>query len=131
MRIPSGSQFMLMSGFFSSLVNLEVKLLSHIPAVEVIFFNALLALLFSVVTLRYHQLSVWGKNHGLLLAQGVAGTIGITLYFSTLQQMALPNAVILRLTAPIFAAVMGIFIAKEAVRLPQWFFLPCLSQVLS
>ena len=130
MRISSGSQFMLLSGFFSALVNLEVKLLRHIPAVEVIFFNALFALLASVTILHYRQRSVWGQNHGLLLAQGVAGTLGITLYFFTLQHMPLPSAVVLRLTAPIFAAGIGIFIAKEAVRLSQCFFLPCLLQVL-
>ena len=122
MQISSGSRFMLFSCFFASLAHLGVKWLRHIPTVEVIFFNALFALLASVVTLRYRQRSVWGKNHGLLLAQGVAGTLGITLYFFTLQHMPLPSAVTLNLTAPIFAAAIGTFIAKEALRLSQYFY---------
>ena len=122
MQISSGSRFMLLSCFFASLAHIGVKWLRHIPAVEVMFFNALFALLASVVTLRYRQRSVWGKNHGLLLAQGLASTLGVTLYFFTLQHMPLPSAVILNLTAPIFAAVIGIFIAKEALHLSQCFY---------
>ena len=122
MQISSGSRFMLLSCFFASLAHIGVKWLRHIPAVEVMFFNALFALLASVATLRYRQRSVWGKNHGLLLAQGLASTLGVTLYFFTLQHMPLPSAVILNLTAPIFAAVIGIFIAKEALHLSQCFY---------
>ena len=122
MQISSGSRFMLLSCFFASLTHLGVKWLRHIPAVEVVFFNALFSLPASVVTLRYRQHSVWGQHHGLLLAQGVAGTLGLTLYFFTLQHIPLPSAVILNLTAPMFAAVIGIFIAKEALRLSQCFY---------
>ena len=113
---------MLLSCFFFSLAHLGFKWLRDIPAVEVVFFNALLALLASVAILRHRQRSVWGKNHRLLLAQGVADTLGITLYFFTLQHMPLPSAVTLSLTAPIFAAVIGTFIAKEALRLSQCFY---------
>lgn len=113
---------MMLSVFFVSLISLGVRLLRHIPAVEVIFFNSLAALVTSFVTLRYHQVSVWGKNHGLLLARGIVGTVGVTLYFFTLQHMPLPSAITLRYTAPIFAALLGIFIVKESVRLQQWFF---------
>ena len=110
---------MLLSCFFASLTHLGIKWLCHIPAIEVMFFNALFSLLASVVTLRYRQHAVWGKNHGLLLAQGVAGTLGVALYFFTLQHITLPSAVMVNLTAPIFAAVIGIFIAKEPLRLSQ------------
>ena len=122
MRIYSGSQFMLLSCLFFSLAHLAFKWLGDIPAVEVVFFNALFALLASVAILRHRQRSVWGKNHGLLLAQGAADTLGIALYFFTLQHMPLPSAVILSLTAPIFAAVIGVCIAKEALRLSHCFY---------
>ena len=113
---------MLLSVFFVSLVSLGVKLLRHIPAVEVIFFNSLAALVASFVTLRYRQIPVWGQNRGLLLARGIVGTLGVTLYFFTLQHMPLPSAITLRYIAPIFAALIGILMVKEPVRLQQWFF---------
>ena len=122
MQIFSGSRFMLLSCFFTSLVHLGVKWLRHIPAVEIMFFIALFALPASVITLRYRQHSVWGQHHGLLLAQGMVSTLSVMLYFFTLQHIPLPSAVILSLTTPIFAAVIGIFIAKEALRLSQYFY---------
>jgi drug/metabolite transporter (DMT)-like permease len=120
MRIPKGSQFMMLSAFFVALISLGVKLLHQIPAVEVLFFNALGALATSFGTLRYRRIPIWGKNRRLLLARGIAGTLGITLYFFTLQNISLPSAVILHYTAPIFAAIIGIFLVKEPMSPRQW-----------
>jgi drug/metabolite transporter (DMT)-like permease len=123
MRIPKGSQFMMLSAFFVALISLGVKLLHQIPAVEVLFLNALGALATSFGTLRYRRIPIWGKNRRLLLARGIAGTLGITLYFFTLQNISLPSAVILHYTAPIFAAIIGIFLVKEPISPRQWLFL--------
>jgi drug/metabolite transporter (DMT)-like permease len=122
MRIPRGSQFMMLSAFFVALISLGVKQLSHIPAVEILFFNALGAMVVSFIMLRYHQIPIWGQKRSLLLARGIVGTLGVTLYFFTLQHMALPSAITLHYTAPIFAALIGIFMVQEPVSLKQWLF---------
>ena len=123
MRIPKGSQFMMLSAFFVALVSLGVKLLHQIPAVEVLFFNSLGALVASFSALRYRRISIWGKNRSLLLTRGIVGTLGVTLYFFTLQNISLPSAITLHYTAPIFAALIGIFLVKEPIYPQQWFFL--------
>ncbi len=114
---------MMLSAFFVALIGLGVKLLRQIPAVEVLFFNALGALVVSFSTLRYRQIPIWGQNHTLLLARGIVGTLGVTLYFFTLQNISLPSAVTLHYTSPIFAALIGILLVKEPIHLQQWLFL--------
>ena len=113
---------MLLSVFFASLVNLGIKRLRHIPIAEIIFFMSLVSLLTSTVALRCRKLSVWGQHRGLLLARGLAGTLGIGLYFFTLQHLLLPSAVAFRRMAPIFSTLLGIFVVKEPVRWQQWLF---------
>ena len=122
MRIPKGNQFMMLSSFFVALISLGVKLLSHIPAVEILFFNSLGALLISFTMLRYRRLTIWSKNSNLLLVRGVVGTLGVILYFFTLQHIPLPSAMTLHNTAPIFSAIIGIFMIKEPVSPRQWLF---------
>jgi len=113
---------MLLSAFFVALISLSVKLLSHIPAVEVLFFNALGALVASLATLKYRQIPIWGQRRRLLFLRGIVGTLGVALYFFNLQHISFPSAVTLHYTAPIFAALIGIFMLKESVRPQQWLF---------
>lgn len=122
MHIPKGNQFMLLSSFFVALISLGVKLLSHIPAVEILFFNSLGALLVSFAMLRYRRLAIWSRNSNMLLMRGVVGTLGVILYFFTLQHIPLPSAMTLHNTAPIFSALIGIFMVQEPVSPRQWLF---------
>jgi drug/metabolite transporter (DMT)-like permease len=122
MRIPKSSQFIMLSAFFAALTSLCVKLLIHIPTVESLFFNSLGALVASFATLRYRRIAVWGQHRRLLFTRGIVGTLGVTLYFFTLQHISLPSAMTLHYTAPIFATLIGIFMVKEAVSPQQWLF---------
>ena len=113
---------MMLSAFFVALIGLGVKLLIQIPAIEILFFNSLASLVASSTILRYHRISIWGQKRGLLLSCGIAGTMGVVLYFFTLQHISLPSAITLRYTAPIFAALIGTFMVKESIRPQQWIF---------
>ncbi|MEM9417166.1 MAG: DMT family transporter [Bacteroidota bacterium] len=119
MRIPKGSQFMLLSAFFVSLISLGVKLLTRIPAAEVVFFKSLAALMITLSLLRYRQLPVWGTNHRLLLARGTSNALQVTLFFIMVQHIPLPSAFTIRYIAPIFTALLGTFIVNESLRLRQ------------
>ena len=114
---------MLVSVFFVALIGLGVKLLCHIPAIEVIFFNALGSLIAGYATLRHRGIAVSGNNQPLLLARGLLGTLGVTLYFFTLQHIPFPSAITLHYTAPIFAALIGSFMVKKPLRLRQLLFI--------
>ena len=113
---------MMLSGLFVAFASLGVKLLHHIPAVEILFLNSLGALVVSLIMLKSRRIPIWGENKSLLILRGLVGTLGVMLYFFTLQHISLPSAMTLHYTAPVFAALIGIFVVQEPVRMQQWFF---------
>jgi drug/metabolite transporter (DMT)-like permease len=113
---------MLLSTLFFSLMNVCVKMVSHIPAIEIILFRSVISLVMSYVVLRSKRVNVWGNNHGLLIARGAAGAMALMLFFTTLQNIPLATAATLQYLSPIFTTIMGIFIVKEKVKPWQWLF---------
>ena len=119
MRIPKGSQFMLLSIFFVSLVSVGVKFLHRISAYEIIFFKSAIALTITIASLSYQQTSIGGKSRALLLARGTTNALQVLLYFVTVQHIPLPTAFTIRQTTPIFTAVLGVLVVKEPLSLRQ------------
>ena len=113
---------MLLATFVFSTMNVCVKLIPHIPAVEIVFFRSLVSLVLSYAILKSQKNSVWGNNKKLLIMRGIAGSIALILYFTTLQAIPLASAVTITFLAPIFTAVIGIFMVKEYVKPLQWLF---------
>jgi drug/metabolite transporter (DMT)-like permease len=120
--LSKGVKYMLLSTLFFSLMNVSVKLVSHIPAAEVIMFRSIISLFISYIYLRRANVSVWGNNHIWLVARGVAGATALLLFFNTLQNIPLATAATVQYMSPIFTAILGIFIVKERVRPWQWVF---------
>lgn len=113
---------MLLSTLFFSLMNVSVKLVSHIPAVEIIMFRSVISLVISYAYLRRANVSVWGNNRGWLIARGAVGAAALILFFNTLQNIPLATAALVQYMSPIFTAILGVFIVKERVRAWQWVF---------
>lgn len=113
---------MLLATFTFTLMKVCVKLIPHIPAIEIILFRSGISLVISVFYLHRQQVSVWGNNKPILLLRGVTGAIALITYFSLLQQIPLATASTLQYLAPIFTAILGIFLVKEKVRSWQWLF---------
>ncbi|SHI32115.1 rarD protein [Hymenobacter daecheongensis DSM 21074] len=122
MPLTRGARYMLLSTLFFALMNVCVKLLPHLPALEIILFRSAMSVVISYVTLRVLRIRPWGTNHFFLIARGTTGALALILYFFTLQKMPLATAVTVQYLAPIFTAVLGIFIVKEKVRPWQWLF---------
>lgn len=113
---------MLLATFMFTLMKVSVKLVPHIPAIEVILFRSVISLVISVYYLQRQRVSVWGNNKPILVMRGVAGAIALITYFSLLQQIPLATMSTLQYLAPIFTAILGIFLVKEKVRPWQWVF---------
>ena len=122
MPLTRGARYMLLSTLFFALMNVGVKRLPHLPALEIILFRSALSVLISYATLRALRIRPWGSNHFFLIARGTTGALALILYFFTLQKMPLATAVTIQYLAPIFTAVLGIFIVKESVKPWQWLF---------
>ncbi|MCC9168014.1 DMT family transporter [Pontibacter harenae] len=120
--LSKGVRYMLLSTLFFSMMNVCVKLVSHIPALEVILFRSVISLVMSYVVLHRAKVSVWGKDRKWLIARGVTGTIALMLFFNTLQNIPLATAATVQYMSPIFTAILGIFLVKERVKVWQWVF---------
>lgn len=113
---------MFLSTLAFSLANVFVKQVSHIPAMEIVFFRCMLATLFCFAGL-YHAKADWrGSNRKMLLLRGLFGTTALYLFFITLQNIPLASAMTIQYLSPIFTSIIAIFVLKEGVKGLQWVF---------
>ncbi|MEQ9405918.1 MAG: DMT family transporter [Cyclobacteriaceae bacterium] len=122
MKLSQGVRFMLMASFTFTLMKVFIKLVPHIPVIEIILFRSIISLGISVYFLKMQKVSMWGNNRPILIARGISGAVALIIYFSLLQQIPLATASTLQYLAPIFTAVIGIFLVGEKVRKIQWLF---------
>lgn len=115
-------QHMLLAGFLFSLMNVSVKLIPHIPAIEIILFRSVFSLVLTYILLKKENIPVLGSNKKLLIIRGVAGSVGLMAFFYTLQNIPLASAVTLNYLAPVFTTILGIFIVKEKVQARQFLY---------
>jgi drug/metabolite transporter (DMT)-like permease len=129
--MTKGVQYMLFSTFFFALMNVCVKFLSHLPPMEVVLFRSIISLVLSYAMIRRANISPWGNRKLILISRGLAGGFSLLMFYTTLQNIPLAGAVTIQYLAPIFTAVLGVFIAKERVEPWQWvFFLVSFAGVL-
>jgi drug/metabolite transporter (DMT)-like permease len=120
--LSKGIKHMLVAGIFFSLMNVGVKYLDNIPAIEIVFFRSLVTLVISAVMIKRLGISFLGNKKVVLFLRGFFGVIALSLYFLCLQNMPLASAVTIMQLSPIFTTILAIFILKEKVKLPQWAF---------
>jgi drug/metabolite transporter (DMT)-like permease len=120
--LTEGVRAMFLSTLAFSLANVFVKQVSHIPAMEVVFFRTTIASTFCIIGL-YRAKADWrGSNRALLLARGIFGTTALFLFFLTLQNIPLASAMTIQYLSPIFTSIIAIFVLSEKVRSLQWVF---------
>lgn len=117
-----GLLFMLVSTTMFAVVNTFVKFLGHIPAHELIFFRSIISLSLCLIAIKRQKISVLGNNRKWLLIRGFAGVTALTLFFITLQNISMANAVSIQYLSPLFTAVLAIFILKEKIKPAQWLY---------
>lgn len=110
---------MLLASVFFALMNVSVKFIPHIPAIEIVWFRSVFSAVFTVIVLRNKGIPLFGNNKFSLVA-GVVGSISLILFFYTLQRIPLASAVTMQYLSPIFTTILGIFILKEKVRARQF-----------
>ncbi|HEX8503911.1 MAG TPA: DMT family transporter [Hymenobacter sp.] len=121
-EISPGVRLMLLSTVLFAGMNACVKHLHHLPALEIIFFRSLFSIVASYAALRRRGIAPFGNNYRLLISRGSTGAVALICYFLALHNLPLATAVTLQYLAPVFTAVMGIWLLHEAVRPWQWVF---------
>ena len=120
--LTPGIRQMLWSTLFFAGMNACVKQLHHLPALEIIFFRSAFSVVVSYLLLRRTGVAPFGHNHRLLVSRGSTGALALMCYFVSLQHLPLATAVTVQYLAPIFTAVLGIWLVREPVRPWQWLF---------
>lgn len=113
---------MLVSSFSFALMNIFVKKLSHLPAMEVVFLRCVISAIACVISLRGMNVNLLGNNRLFLFLRGASGTTALYCFFTTLQNVPLASGVTLSYLSPIFTAILAIFVLNEKVKYLQWFF---------
>lgn len=122
MYMSKGVLYMLIATFVFTLMKVFVKLVPHIPAIEIILFRSIISFGISLFFLKRQKVVVWGNNRKVLLGRGLAGAIALMIYFSLLQQIPLATASTLIYLSPIFTTVIGIFLVNEKIKPIQFAF---------
>jgi drug/metabolite transporter (DMT)-like permease len=120
--LSRGVANMLLATFAFAVMNVFVKQLDRIPAMEIVFFRCLVSGLICGVAISRRQFDWKGNNHALLIARGTFGTLALFTFFLTLQRMPLATAVTIQYLSPIFTALIGVFVLREMVPARQWLF---------
>jgi len=113
---------MLLAGVFFSIMNVSVKYISHLPAIEIIMFRSLFSFVVSYLILKRKRIPPFGNNKKLLILRGVTGSVGLISFFYTLQNIPLASAVTIQYLSPIFTSLLGILIVKERVKPLQFLY---------
>jgi drug/metabolite transporter (DMT)-like permease len=120
--IGEGAKAMLFSAFCFSLMNVFVKQLSHLPAMEVVFFRCVVSAVACFIGLRGTNSNLFGNRKLLLFLRGASGTTALFCFFLTIQNVPLASGVTLSYLSPIFTAIIAIFMLGETIKPLQWLF---------
>lgn len=118
----SGIAQMFLSTLAFALANLFVKNVSHLPVLEIVFFRCIIASAFCLIGLKRAKASYIGSNHLYLFLRGFFGTLALTLFFLTVQQIPIATAMTFQYLSPVFTAIIAIFFLGEKVKSMQWLF---------
>jgi drug/metabolite transporter (DMT)-like permease len=117
-----GVMYMVLATIFFAVMNVLVKYIPRVGAVEIVFFRSIVSLIMSYVILKQKKIDLWGNNKKWLIIRGVAGSAGLLMFFYTIKTMPLGSAIAVQYMSPVFTSLLGIFIVKESVKSLQWVF---------
>jgi len=113
---------MIISTFAFTLMNVTAKHLIYYDTYQIVFFRSLGSLIFTTGFIIYYKIPLIGNNNKVLILRSFVGFMSMSLFFMSLNYLPVGSAVTLRYLAPIFAAILAIFILKEKVISIQWLF---------
>ena len=114
---------MFFATIFFMVVKIFVKMLPHIPPMEIVFFRCLISFLITYYLLKRKGHNILGTNRSLLMMRGIFGTIGLYCYFVILQEIPLATASTLIYFTPLFTSLVGVFFLREKMSIIQWILL--------
>lgn len=117
-----GILFIIMAGFFFSLMTFFVRLSGSLPTIQKAFFRNIVAAVVSVILLARSEGGFQIKKGSWpdLLARSFFGTCGLICNFYAVDKLNIADANILNKLSPFFAIIMSYFILKEKANKLEW-----------
>jgi drug/metabolite transporter (DMT)-like permease len=112
--------YMSISALAFALLNVFVKKLGDFNVYQIVFFRSVGSLIFTIPYLLKNKISFLGNKKALLVARGLVGFAGMTLFFMAIKHLSMGSAVSIRYISPIFAALFALFLLKEKIKHIQW-----------
>ncbi|MEZ4871735.1 MAG: DMT family transporter [Bdellovibrionales bacterium] len=112
---------MFIAVIFFAIASSLVKAHPEIPYYQWAFFRAGFILVIAFIYMRLKRVSVLGNNKKLLLARGIFGTLGVVLFFYTIQNASLGTAATIQYLSPLFAVIIATFFFGEPAGKRQGF----------
>src|SRR5436190_24263086 len=113
---------MLLATFAISIMNVFVKQLNRIPAMEIVFFRCLVSAAICFVGIARARVDWKGNNNALLIARGSFDTLALFTFFITVHNIPLATAITIAYLSSVFTTLIGVFLLGEHVRPKQWLF---------
>ena len=131
--MKKGILYVVLSGLCFLIVNLIVKLFSGdlslgqidlqpLPAHELVLSRSIVSFVLSSIIIYRKGLPFFGVNKKWLIIRGTAGTIALTLFFMTIQNMPFAVAAVIQYLAPIFTMIFTFLLLGERIFRIQWLF---------
>jgi drug/metabolite transporter (DMT)-like permease len=115
-------KFMVISTLAFTFMNSVIKYLDDIHPFELVFFRSIGSVFICIAYLKLYHIPLIGNQHKLMIGRGLAGVTSMALFFASLKVMPFGTTISLRYLAPIFAAILSVFILKEKLKNIQWLF---------
>ena len=131
--MKKGILYVVLSGLCFLIVNLIVKLFSgnlslggldvqSLPAHELVLSRSIVSFVLSSIIIYRKGLPYFGVNKKWLIIRGASGTIALTLFFMTIQNMPFAVAAVIQYLAPIFTMLFTFILLGERIFRTQWLF---------
>ncbi len=114
--------FMIVSTLSFTVMNSLIKSLEGIHTFQIVFFRCFGSLIICVSYLKFHKIPMLGNQKKLMIGRGIVGVTSMFLFFTALKFIPFGTTVSLRYLAPIFAAILSVFLLKEKIKSIQWLF---------
>jgi drug/metabolite transporter (DMT)-like permease len=112
---------MLGSALFFAFMTAFVKKAGDLPFMEKALFRNLISFLIAFSVLQVKRQTLWGKreNRKILILRGLVGSLGILLYFYSIDRLIIADASMLNKLSSFFVIVFARILLKNRIRLFQ------------
>jgi drug/metabolite transporter (DMT)-like permease len=118
LRPVAGLLFCALAQVFFSVMSLSAKLLSRrLSTAQIVFVRAVIQLFITDALSLWYRVPVWGPKdrRAFLLGRGAAGGVSLTMYYFSLKELPLGDAIGLSMAQPIWVCILAFLVLKEPV----------------